>query len=121
MKLVMPEGSEDLEKLISSGLDSRKGIDVRKLWETPSMTQLLVFVRTSEEPHYHRDHDLTFTVLRGEGELYLNGVREKLRRGDVALVPRGKVHFYRNLGDVSVLLATFSPAYDGRDSVRVEL
>jgi len=106
----MPEGSENLERLISSGLDSPKGIEVLKLWETSSMTQLLVFIRTSEEPHYHRDHDLTFILLRGEGE-----------GGDVALIPRGKVHFYRNLGDVSVLLATFSPAYDGRDSVRVEL
>ncbi len=120
MKLVGPEGSEDIAGLISARSEV-KGIEALKLWETPSMTQLLVFIGSSEEPHYHAEHDLTFVVLRGEGELYIDGRTETLKEGDSAFIPRGKVHFYRSVRGVSVLLATFSPAYSGKDSVKVEL
>ncbi len=121
MKLFGPEGVRDLEGLIKEKAEEVKEIEVVKLSESEDMTQLLVFIRTAEQPHYHREHDLTFTVVRGHGELYLNGRREKLREGDVAFIPRGTVHFYTNTSVVSVLLAVFSPRYDGKDSVKVEV
>ncbi|MDQ7037636.1 MAG: cupin domain-containing protein [Aquificota bacterium] len=121
MKVVSPEGVKDLSGLIEEKAEKVKEIEAVKINETEEMTQLLVFIRTAEVPHYHRDHDLTFLVVRGHGELYLDGKREKLKEGDVAFIPRGKVHFYTNTSVVSVLLATFSPSYDGKDSVKVEL
>ncbi len=84
MKVFNPEGVKDLEGLIEERFKSVKEIEIVKLNETGSVTQLLVFIRTTEEPHYHAEHDLTFTV-------------------------------------VSVLLAVFSPSYDGKDSVKVRL
>ncbi len=121
MKVFNPEGVKDLEGLIEEKFKSVKEIEIVKLNETGSVTQLLVFIRTTEEPHYHAEHDLTFTVVRGHGELYLDGRRERLEEGDVAFIPRGKVHFYTNTSVVSVLLAVFSPSYDGKDSVKVRL
>ncbi|NPA41069.1 MAG: cupin domain-containing protein [Aquificae bacterium] len=121
MRAVSPEGVKELEGLIEEKVESVKEIEVVKLNETEFMTQLLVFIRAAELPHYHAKHDLTFTVLRGKGELYLDGKRFELKEGDFAFIPKGKVHFYTNTGVVSVLLATFSPKYDGKDSVRVEL
>ena len=112
-------------KKLSSLIEERKGkvenIEVVKLNETDHITQLLVFIKTAEVPHYHAYHDLTFIVVEGEGELYLDGRKEVLKRGDVAFIPKGKVHYYTNRGEISVLLAVFSPAYDGSDSVKVEL
>ena len=121
MKIFSPEGIKDLGPLIEERSKEVKEIEVVKLNDTENITQLLVFIRTAEQPHYHRDHDLTFMVLRGHGELYLDGSTEKLKEGDVAFIPKGKVHFYTNTSVVSVLLAVFSPKYDGRDSIKVEL
>jgi quercetin dioxygenase-like cupin family protein len=121
MKVFGPQGVRDIGRIIEERADKVKEIEVVKVNETDLMTQLLVFIRTAEVPHYHAQHDLTFTVLKGHGDLYLEGRRVRMEEGDVAFIPRGKVHFYTNTSVVSVLLATFSPRYDGKDSVRVEL
>ncbi len=121
MKTFSPDGIKDLSELIEDISEKVKDIEVVKLSETDSMTQLLVFIRTEEPPHYHAEHDLSFILLRGYGELYLDGRIERLEEEDIAFIPRGAVHFYRNSSSLSILLATFSPKYDGKDSVRVEL
>ncbi|WP_457601051.1 cupin domain-containing protein [Hydrogenivirga sp.] len=121
MRMFSPEGIKELSEFIEERVEGVKEIDIVKLNETENMSQFLAFIRTAEHPHYHAEHDLTFVVLKGHGELYLEGKREKLREGDAAFIPKGKVHFYTNTSVVSVLLATFSPRYDGKDSVKVEL
>ena len=121
MKVFSSKGVRELGKIIEEVSQSVKEIEVVKLNEAESLSQFLVFIRTSEVPHYHAEHDLTFVLLRGHGELYLDGKREKLYEGDIAFIPRGKVHFYTNTSVVSVLLANFSPKYDGKDSIKVKL
>ncbi len=121
MRILTPGRLRDIGVLIEEHSKRVKEIEAVKLNETPDITQLLVFIRTAELPHYHREHDLTFILLRGHGELYLSGKRERLREGDVAFIPRGEIHFYTNTSTVSVLLANFCPKYDGKDSVKVEL
>ncbi len=121
MRFVSTEGERDLEKIIETKAREVKGIEVVKLSDSPLMTQVLAFISTAEEPHYHAHHDLTFRVLKGCGELYLDGETYLLYEGDIAYIPKKKVHFYINRAEVSVLLAVFSPSYDGKDSVKVEL
>ncbi|NPA32812.1 MAG: cupin domain-containing protein [Aquificae bacterium] len=121
MKLFSPSLIQNLEELIREKSGSVKEIEAVKLAQTEGFTEFLVFVKGSEKPHYHAEHDLTFIVVRGGGELYLDGKTEPMGEGDVAVIPRGKVHFYRNTSEISVLLAIFSPPYDGKDSVPVEL
>ncbi len=121
MKSFGPEGIRELQEVVKRKSKEVKEIEVVKLHESEGMSQFLVFIRTAEQPHYHAEHDLTFVVLKGGGELYLDGKREKLMEGDSAFIPRGKVHFYTNTSIVSVLLATFSPSYDGKDSVKVNI
>ncbi|NPB07992.1 MAG: cupin domain-containing protein [Aquificae bacterium] len=120
MRLFSPFRLEDIAGIIEEKKDKVKEIEALKLNETPNLTQLLVFIKTSEVPHYHAEHDLTFTILEGEGELYLEGRKEKLKKGDWAFIPARAVHYYRNTAEISVLLAVFSPSYDGKDSVRVD-
>ncbi|WP_461832366.1 cupin domain-containing protein [Aquifex sp.] len=121
MKVFSPSLIQVLDELIEEKSKNVKEIEAVKLNETENITQLLVFIRTSEKPHYHAEHDLTFVVIKGAGELYLDGRVEKLKEGDVAFIPKKAVHFYRNTADVSVILAVFSPKYDGKDSVKVEI
>jgi len=119
--LFSPKEVRNLEELIKEKENGVEDIEVMKLNETPNVSQFLVFIKTSEIPHYHAEHDLTFTVLKGRGELYLEDERRELKEGDWAFIPKGAVHFYKNTDKISVLLAVFSPSYDGKDSVRVKL
>jgi quercetin dioxygenase-like cupin family protein len=78
----------------------------------------LIQVRGGEAPHRHVTHDLSVTVLRGEGILRLAGAAQTLRAGDVAVVPRGATHWFTRGGaDVAVALAVFSPPLDAPDTV----
>ncbi len=121
MKVFSPSQVKELSEVIEDKKTSVKEIETIKLNETDLMSQFLVFIRTSETAHYHAGHDLTFVLLEGRGSLYLDGKVYRLSAGDIAFIPRGKVHYYRNESVVSVLLATFSPKYDGKDSIKVEL
>ncbi len=121
MKVFNPSMVWYLDNDIRAKMEVVKEIEAIKLNETENLTQLLVFIRTSETPHYHAEHDLTFVLLRGKGELYLDGKKEILEEGDIAFIPKGAVHFFKNLDEISVLLAIFSPKYDGKDSVKVEI
>ncbi len=79
-------------------------------------------VRTAEKPHYHRFHDLTVTVLRGEGVLTVDQRQTAMKAGDVAHIQRGVSHFFRNTGsEPSAAFVVFSPPFDGRDNVTAEV
>jgi quercetin dioxygenase-like cupin family protein len=89
---------------------------VDEIGRTPSASYHLAQVRGAERPHRHMRHDLTVAVLRGRGELALGDQRVALAAGDVAVVPRGVVHWFRNTGQGSALaLITITPAADEPD------
>src|SRR5262245_47186753 len=78
-----------------------------------------------EPPHKHEQHAVTVFGLRGEGILRIvhpEGNRTiQMGPGSIVLVPRGTTHsFHATGGAPFVALAVFSPAYDGKDAVRVE-
>jgi mannose-6-phosphate isomerase-like protein (cupin superfamily) len=91
------------------------------LGRTAWVSEHLAVVREVETPHYHRFHDITVFVLRGEGVMDVEGKRFTVRAGDVVHVHRGVRHFFRNTGnDAAVTFVTFSPPFDGRDTVTAE-
>lgn len=79
-----------------------------------------------EEPlHKHEHHAVTVCGLRGEGVMRLvhpDGNRTiQMGPGSVVLVPAGTAHSFKATGGAPyIALAIFSPAYDGKDAVRVE-
>jgi len=120
MRILIDGNWVDLAELIEREEKEVKEIKAVKLGGTELSTQILVLIRTQEQPHYHASHDLLITLLKGKGELYLDGKKYPLKTGDSVLIPAGKVHYYTNTSIVSAILATFSPAYDGKDSIKVE-
>lgn len=93
-------------------------VAVTELGRTAWGSHHVAVVRTEEKPHYHRFHDLTVVVLRGEGVLTVDQRRFPMAVGDVAHVQRGVPHFFRNTADgASAALVVFSPPFDGRDFV----
>jgi quercetin dioxygenase-like cupin family protein len=93
-------------------------IRVDEVGRTPSASYHLVQVRGGESPHRHATHDLTVVVLSGGGTLDLGARRLVLDAGDVAVIPRGEVHWFTNRGRGTALaLVVFSPPLDAPDSV----
>lgn len=109
----------DLDSLVSRA--GSGPVTVLDLGRTAWVSHHVALVREGEVPHYHRFHDLTVMVLRGEGIIDIEGRRFTLKAGDVSYVQRGVRHHFRNTGkDLAAAFVTFSPPFDGRDTVTVE-
>jgi mannose-6-phosphate isomerase-like protein (cupin superfamily) len=107
--------------LAASPLPDGQNIRSIALWQDMVLSCHLVQVRDREAPHVHARHDLTVTVLRGEGRLFVNGVAHPMRGGDTAVIPRGTPHYFVNDGaSPAAAFVTFAPAYDGTDQVPVD-
>jgi len=97
-----------------------QNISALPLGRTDALSLHLIQVRDREQPHQHATHDLSVTLLRGSGRLYVAGDPHEMHAGDVAFVPRGTPHYFVNAGrSPAVAFATFAPAYDGSDQVPV--
>lgn len=61
--------------------------------------------------HIHHHQDETFFFLEGDFEVELDGARHRMAPGDVAFIPRGTVHAFKNVGTTPGRLRyVFSPA-----------
>ncbi|MGH7860029.1 MAG: cupin domain-containing protein, partial [Candidatus Binatia bacterium] len=107
---------EDLRALV--GRAGSGEVEVLKLGNTAWVSHHVAIVRTEERPHYHRFHDLTVSLLQGEGILNVDQRQIEMKEGDVAHINRGTPHFFRNSGkNPAVSFVIFSPPFDGRDTV----
>lgn len=87
---------------------------------TAHVKQLLVQVRDREPLHYHADSDLTVFLLRGRGEIQIDGARHQVEAGDVIHIPRRALHAYINRGpEPGVAFVVMSPPPGPRDRVLV--
>jgi quercetin dioxygenase-like cupin family protein len=114
------ESLDDLRRRFPIGAEANIRAD--ELVRTATASVHVVQVRGGETPHRHALHDLTVTVLAGEGILTIDGTRRTLHAGDVAVVPRGTPHwFVRVGGDVAVALVVFAPPLDHPDTVPLDV
>lgn len=61
--------------------------------------------------HIHHHQDETFFFLEGRFDVEVDGTRHRMQPGDVAFIPRGSVHAFKNVGDgPGRLRYLFSPA-----------
>lgn len=76
----------------------------------------LVQVRDREQPHIHTRYDLTVTLVRGSGTLWLNNTALPMQEGDIAFIPKGTPHYFVNDGsEPAAALVVFAPAFSGPD------
>ncbi len=111
----------DLEKILAdNALASGENIKVANLGRSASASQHVVQIRDREVLHVHKLHDATVTMMRGQGYLVLDNKRLNLKAGDIVHVQRGVAHQYVNTSsDPTVLLAVYSPPFDGQDNYPV--
>lgn len=105
---------EDIEELTEDNKDFR-----RVLYTGKHLQLVLMALQPGEEigEEVHEDHDQFFRVEKGKGEVWIDGVRTKIKSDDAIIVPAGTKHNVINTGDKSLKLYTLYGPPDHKDGV----
>src|SRR2546426_10944937 len=76
------------DALRQNPLTMNQEIRVTNLGIASTVSHHIVQVRTQEQPHIHKNHDLTVFVYRGHGSMTVGNQSFPLRAGDSLYVPR---------------------------------
>ncbi len=113
-KVVFPnKGYQDVEW---SKKEKEENIAIRHLSRNEYSSSHLIRIQGEELPHYHDGHNLTVYILSGKSIVHFKDHEVTLYEGDVITIPKGIYHWAENIdGEASVVFATFSPAFKGKD------
>jgi len=70
---------------------------------------------------YHDKRKEIWTVLRGEGLLYLDDVKQKVTAGDVIKIDEGQKHGIRAVSDLEIIEVQLGKPLVEEDIVRLEM
>ena len=75
-----------------------------------------ILLNGAEQPHYHDNHDLSVTLIKGESIIHFEDRAVTVKAGDVVFIPKGTYHWAENTSEEGCEIhAVFSPAFDGKD------
>ncbi len=113
----------DMEDVLSKNrLLPEENIKSVLIHKTAEQSVHLIQIRRGEAPHIHRTHDLIVTLKSGTGSLQMGKLAVRMNEGDWAFIPKGVEHYFVNKGQgIAVGLGIFVPAYDGADTVPVDM
>ena len=98
-----------------------EAVRITKLVESPDMSGLLVQVRSSMPPHFHKLTQEVVYMLRGEGLFQLGSERYPIKAGAVMRIPAGAVHTFTNTGpSPAVFFVVTTPRWDEQDRFMVK-
>lgn len=81
-----------------------KTLDIAQNEEGFVLTRkLLMFAGQYSSYHFHREREEAVTILRGRGELQVEGLRTTVRQGSTVTIPRGKRHGFHAYEDLEFI------------------
>jgi len=121
----VPQDGPDLTRTVLTDLLAQlernpigPGEDLRitRLVESPAISGLLVQVRGSIPPHFHKRTQEIVHLMRGEGVFQLGSERIPIKTGAVMRISPGQVHTFTNQGpSPAVFFVVTTPRWDERD------
>ena len=105
---------DDIDRLTVDNKDFR-----RVLYTGKHLQLVLMALRPGEEigEEVHDDHDQFFRIEKGEGEVWIDGQRTKIKADDAIIVPAGARHNVVNSGDKKLKLYTVYGPPDHKDGI----
>ncbi|MGR3318959.1 MAG: cupin domain-containing protein [Candidatus Anammoxibacter sp.] len=119
----LPEVFDIDEILKQNPLESGEIVKILLLGEGRLASTHFVQVRKDSEikPHFHKKHDKTISVKKGQGIAILNGTRYLVKPGMILQIPSNTEYRLINTGEgVFVALSVFTPPFDGSDITYVK-
>jgi mannose-6-phosphate isomerase-like protein (cupin superfamily) len=111
-----PDLNDLAAQLDRNAIASGEELRITTLVESSEMSGLLVQVRGSLPPHFHKHTQEIVYLLRGEGEFQLGADRMPVRTGAVMRIPAGLVHTFTNTGaEPAVFFVVTTPRWDEQD------
>ncbi len=112
----------DLQALLGQNpVAPGEAVRITKLVDSLDMSGLLVQVRGSMPPHFHKLTQEVVYMLRGEGMLQLGTDRIPIKAGAVVRIPAGTVHTFTNTGETpAVFFVVTTPRWDEQDRFMVK-
>lgn len=105
----------DLTSLTSvEPFTTRDGSTIQELHHTAlqSLAQATLEPGQTTRRHYHRRSEEIYFLLKGKGEMELEGDRKLLTAGDAVLIPAGAWHEIRAVGSLRFLCCCAPPYAD---------
>ena len=98
---------------------TKDGSTIRELHHTAvqSLAEATLEPDQATERHYHRATEEIYFVVKGSGELEVDGDRARVRPGDAVLIPPGAWHQLVNDGTSELrILCCCAPPYSHEDT-----
>jgi mannose-6-phosphate isomerase-like protein (cupin superfamily) len=118
-------GSGNVRLVQVTSLDSaepfvtKDGSTIRELHHTAQQSLAEATLEPSEatERHYHAETEEIYFVLKGSGQMEVDGATRIVRRGEAILIPPGAWHSLENNGSSELrILCCCSPPYSHDDT-----
>ena len=105
---------DDIDRLTVENKDFR-----RVLYTGKHLQLVLMALRPGEEigEEVHDDHDQFFRIEKGEGEVWIDNQRTKIKADDAIVVPAGARHNVINTGYKKLKLYTVYGPPDHKDGI----
>jgi len=122
---LLPEGQlpfvDLIQELKSNPLRPEEDFRITRLVENADQSALLVQVRRTLPPHFHKHTREVVYFLQGEGVFLLEAESIPIRDGAVLLIQPGQVHTFTNQGRTpAVFFVVTSPRFDERDRIMIQ-
>lgn len=115
-----PEITDLQAQLERDPIGPREAVRVTRLVDSPDMSGLLVQVRGSMPPHFHKLTQEVVYMLRGEGLFQLGSERYPVKAGAVMRIPASQPHTFTNQGQApAVFFVVTTPPWDEQDRFMV--
>jgi mannose-6-phosphate isomerase-like protein (cupin superfamily) len=93
-----------------------QNVFVKKLYSDSSSTTFAIWIKEEVKPHLHKHHTEVVSVVDGKGLMTVAGETQKIKRGDLILIPPGTVHSVVAVSNKPLLvISTQSPQFMGDD------
>lgn len=110
-----------IQELKSNQLRPEENFRITRLIENADQSALLVQVRSTLPPHFHKHTREVVYFLQGEGVFLVDAESISIRDGAVLLIQPGQVHTFTNNGQTpAVFFVVTSPRFDERDRIMVQ-
>ena len=97
-------------------------VSIQEISRGETSSTHIVQVRKEEPLHIHETHDALMVLLKGNGTLTLGTRALDLKPGAIVTIPRSVPHsFVNKSSEPAVAYVVFTPPFDGKDRVPIEI